>query len=901
MTYVAEEARVIEVNAIYANTTEADIEDAANATEATKDSEPDGTQTAGYPWIIVSADNSTLSAKVITKSPEAVGRAYTIRSVGEDIELSFSNTSILAASNYTAVALDIFGGFATVSGTGSLFGETDGTNGWAEGVCCYGGAQVYLNSGVTVIGRATGADSLAYGAKCYNAGRRGTSVIDADVVSSLSVNGASLQGIVTGSGSTAYGIYASGYGHINMTQGSVQAASEADDNNAYGVYADTMGSAYIVSGQISAQNSSTSGGTYTDALFAHNGGTITVVDGEISAESAGGSAWGVFATNHDFEDWIGQLETQIFIYGGSIDVNGQNSVAIEAYNKEPNTAHITVRGAEKTVVNGALRSWESWEGENLQKGLLVLGGYFDDDPSAFVMEAKNSDELPGGKLYTVSQMEQGGFAGYYLVEATVEAEWTKGALDEADAASEHHYAATLADAVNGVTAAMANESADYTIRMLKNVTLTEDLTIDTDQAYFNLDLCGYIIDLNNQTLVITGDESNSIMVYSTGSGMSGLRVQNGTLTIDGGTICTPKNFFATRSVAILAEKDTTVYLNAGKIFAYSGITDAAGVYGAEGAAICLNGTEIYAEASVSESEGIPGNATGIASHGANVVVTGGSIHAISAVTTAAGEQDEQQGTAYSIYNANGSLSISGGQLRGKVYSSDNHRITGGAFSETPEEYLTKDYRVKTQKGVVCCYIVLHIPVLTTQSLTEIDGIVTVEGTPYYLVSNLASGQEYVLAVADGDGSLTVFATQEEDTPSLHWKVSKSSMSGAITFTSQDYNLTCSADGLALSNTSIKFDFKGAKPGAGGERPSFGSGAPKAKSKSGMMGGVWRYDTATCYLSYTAEETTYYLVNLGNGAWGCTTDTAEAASFMLFTNGPVLETAFLTSRNRLVLS
>ena len=870
----SEENKVFEANAVYADTTEAE-----------QDSAPEDIPADGSPWVIVSTNHCSFSASMTAGGTETIGRVYTVRSIGKHIELYLTDTNLTAKSNYTAVALDIFDGAATVSGESALLGETNGANGWAEGVCCYGGASVCLNTGVTAVGRAMGADSLAYGAKCYNAGRRGTAVIDADVVSAFSVNGGSLLGIAAGSGSTAFGAYASGFGQVNVTQGSVQASSEADDGNAYGVYADTMGAAYIVGGQVSARNGSASGGQYTDAIFANNGGTITVVGGEISAESENGSAWGVFATNNDYEDWMGQLETRISVFGGVIDARGLNCVAAEAYEADGNTARIEIRGAAETVVRGALKSWVSGEGENRQKGLQVLGGYFDCDPSAFVMEADVSADIPEGKLYSVSPVNRGDFAGYYLVEATVEAAWTKDT-------GERRYAPTLADAVEAVKAAMAEEETDYTIRLMKNVILTDDLTIDTDEAYFDLDLCGYWLDLNGQALTLQGDPAHGITVFSTGSGVNGLLVKNGTLTIDGGMILAPKSDFSTRSLAIYAGAGTNVLLNGGVIRAFSGLSDAAGVFAAEGAAVRLNGTEIYAEASVTEGEGIPGTAAGIASHGADVEMTGGSIYASSAVITAAEEKEEREGTAYCVYNADGRLTVSGGELRGRLFSSGHHSIVGGAFSVSPEEYLTKDYRVKTEEGAVCCYLVLHIPVLTAQDLPETDGVIRLDGTEYFLVPDFVPGQMYLLAVAGEDGSVTALAAREEGAISLCWSFDNSSMGpsdsvNGSALSTLNYSLSCTMDGLEMASAAGKPGPGMGKGDAKVKMPEFTGGQPPERPKDRDAGGLWSYDADTGRLSYTAEDITYYLTDRGAGGWACTQDAEEAATFLLFTDGPTL--------------
>jgi len=83
---------------------------------------------------------------------------------------------------------------------------------------------------------------------------------------------------------------------------------------------------------------------------------------------------------------------------------------------------------------------------------------------------------------------------------------------------------------------------------------------------------------------------------------------------------------------------------------------------------------------------------------------------------------------------------SGGRLEGLLFSGGENNITGGMFGESPVGYLTKEYRATGTEDESCPFRVLHIPVISVQTMTADDGRITVEGTTYYMTPRLVSGQ-----------------------------------------------------------------------------------------------------------------------------------------------------------------
>ena len=852
VSYVGLTDGVIEVNAVYADGT------------------PESGDAADRP-IRVTAEGCAFSA-VISGGPRTVGRAYTVRSVGRGNVLYLTDTDITAQANYTAVALDIFNGEATVSGTGLLLGRTDGVNGWAEGICCYGGAHVYVNSGVTARGEAEGKDSLAYGAKCYNAGRRGTAVISADVVSELSVSGGNLEGHVTGAGSTAYGAYASGYGSITVSNGAVTAQRSNEGENAYGVYADTMGTARIAGGTVAARSSTESEG-FTDAVFAHKGGAITVAGGMIRAENPNGFAWGIFATNRDKEEEGDEAaaETEVHILGGSIAAAGcdeAHSIAAEAYETTGNTARITIRGTEDTAVRGMLRSWT----EAGRNGLTICGGWYDTDPSAYIQDISLDD---GRKLYSASQAEGG-----YIVKALAEASWSPGSLEEAENNDSARYAVTFTDAVTAVAQALAeNGPGRYTIRLLKNAALAGDMSIDTDNAYFTLDFCGHIIDLNGHTLTVSGEEDRQITAYSTGGSINGLQIRNGTLDVCGGAICAVSEDASTQAFAICAWENAEVNLTGGRVSASSGLSDCAAVFAGEGSVVRMDGGDATAEASVSRAEDIPGAAAGIIAHSAEVYVTGGRVMSSSSSGT---------GAVYSIYSSGGSLSVSGGFLCGKLYADGIYSVTGGQYTEDPGDLLSSDYHTKSLENDEYPWLVCHIPVLSVRTLALVSDTVQLDESTYYKVPDLISGQSYLLAVSGGQDTITALAASEEESSSLLWRFSLNSMamsdsSTSSSLTNLEFSLKCASGSLGMASAD-RMPSPGEAPPAD-RRPPPGEKKPSGKKKD--KGAVWNYDAERGTLSCTSDGVAQYVTYRPGTGFGCTEDPDSAACLLLFTAGPEL--------------
>lgn len=652
-----------------------------------------------YPQLVSESEYSSFTADNTVINIQAHGpysRAFAVKCYGEDASAVINNSRLMAYADYTAVGFEIFEGDARISNTADtslntavVYAGTTGENGWAEGICCFGSAMVSVNGRVGIAGRTQGPDSIAYGIKCYNKGRRnGTFVNEGneEESSEITLNGASVFADAAGDNSTVYGTYSSGKGKVSFSDTTVEAGYLSSFNptgsgiKTYGVYADINGAAYIVDSSVSAYNSSTDGGIYTDALFANKGGRITAVESDITASSKNAAAWGVYATTEGESLSASAIGTSVYLKNVSIDVTA-GSNATNAAVESVGDAEVVIRNSSTNgacTVEGALTASPG--------ALIVCGGIFKEDPSGFVMTSGNASAPAvysvayDGEYYTVSS----NYEVEYLVADTV----SKGSLSAIPGAGKQFSYGSLKDAFNAIHEYEAASAypEQSTVRLLKDITLSEDITTN---EYMSFDSMGFGIDLGGHTFTFGKDAY--VYARSTGGYTGGFEFVNGTVDFNGegsSSIISVGYSFTENAVAILAGKDTVVNLNGGNISANSNEGIACCVFAAGEksgkATVNLNGTSLYAVNLNSPKDNEPGYENhmgyGLVCAYADVNMTGGIIERTYA------------DNYYAIAASRSNVAISGGDIGGRIMSnSSDVTVTGGNYTYDPADYLADGY------------------------------------------------------------------------------------------------------------------------------------------------------------------------------------------------------------------